>query len=112
MKWFLKLLVKFYRYVISPLLPQRCIYYPTCSTYAMEALEVHGGFKGLILIIKRILSCNPFAKGGYDPVPEKGRWSNGLKDADQTGIQEQPEVESQQPCQCCSNQKSDSATKP
>ncbi|OPX55566.1 hypothetical protein SAMN02745127_01474 [Oceanospirillum multiglobuliferum] len=71
MKWLLKLLVKFYRYVISPVLPQRCIYYPTCSGYALEALETHGAIKGTWLTIKRIGRCHPFAKGGYDPVPEK-----------------------------------------
>lgn len=80
MKWLLKLLVHFYRYVISPLLPNRCIYYPTCSGYALEALETHGAAKGFVLAVKRILSCNPLAKGGYDPVPEKGRWKNGLNE--------------------------------
>ncbi|MFG1488505.1 membrane protein insertion efficiency factor YidD [Oceanospirillum sp. HFRX-1_2] len=78
MKYLLKLLVHFYRYAISPLLPNRCIYYPTCSSYALEALETHGAIKGTILAVKRILSCNPLAKGGYDPVPEKGCWSNGV----------------------------------
>jgi len=78
MKYLLKLVVYFYRYIISPLLPNRCIYYPTCSTYALEALETHGALKGSILAIKRIFSCNPLAKGGYDPVPEKGCWHNGV----------------------------------
>lgn len=78
MKYLLKLIVYFYRYLISPLLPNRCIYYPTCSTYALEALETHGALKGSALAIKRILSCNPLAKGGYDPVPERGCWRNGV----------------------------------
>lgn len=78
MKYLLKLLVHFYRYLISPLLPNRCIYYPTCSSYALEALETHGAIKGTLLILKRILRCNPLAKGGYDPVPEKGCWHNGV----------------------------------
>ncbi len=78
MKWLLKLLVKFYRYFISPMLPQRCIYYPSCSEYSLEALETHGAIKGFILTVKRILRCNPMAKGGYDPVPEKGCWHNGV----------------------------------
>lgn len=82
MKYLLKLLVHFYRYVISPLLPNRCIYYPTCSTYALEALETHGAIKGTILAVKRVLSCNPLAKGGYDPVPEKGCWRNGVHQCD------------------------------
>ncbi len=77
MKYLLKLLVHIYRYMISPLLPNRCIYYPTCSSYALEALETHGAIKGTILAVKRIVSCNPLAKGGYDPVPEKGCWHNG-----------------------------------
>ncbi len=46
-----------------------CIYTPTCSQYAIEALEKHGAIKGSLLTIWRILRCNPFAKGGYDPVP-------------------------------------------
>ncbi|WP_417594206.1 membrane protein insertion efficiency factor YidD [Oceanospirillum sp.] len=77
MKYLLKLFVHIYRYMISPLLPNRCIYYPTCSSYALEALETHGAIKGTILAVKRIVSCNPLAKGGYDPVPEKGYWHNG-----------------------------------
>ena len=49
----------------------RCRYYPTCSNYAIEALEIHGVFKGLFLIIKRILKCNPLSRGGIDLVPPK-----------------------------------------
>ena len=48
-----------------------CKYYPTCSAYAIEALEKHGLFKGLYLSIGRVLRCNPWSKGGYDPVPNK-----------------------------------------
>lgn len=63
-------LIKVYRKYISPLKGQgSCIYYPTCSEYALEAIEKYGAFKGGILAIKRILRCNPFVKGGYDPVP-------------------------------------------
>ena len=47
-----------------------CIYTPTCSEYAVQALEKHGALKGSLLAVFRILRCNPFAKGGYDPVPE------------------------------------------
>lgn len=46
-----------------------CIYIPTCSEYALEAIEKYGAFKGVLLTVWRILRCNPFAKGGYDPVP-------------------------------------------
>lgn len=48
-----------------------CRYYPTCSQYALEAIEIHGVFKGSLLAVRRILRCNPFFKGGYDPVPPK-----------------------------------------
>ena len=49
----------------------RCKFYPTCSNYAKEAIEIHGTFKGIFLSIKRILKCNPFSKGGIDLVPQK-----------------------------------------
>ncbi len=62
------LFIKFYRKFISPLKPPSCIYYPTCSAYAMEALEKYGFLKGSYLAIRRVLRCHPFAKGGYDPV--------------------------------------------
>lgn len=60
----------FYRYAISPLLPSRCRYYPTCSGYAIEAVEKYGAFTGGNLAIKRILRCHPWGDHGYDPVPE------------------------------------------
>ena len=63
-------ILRFYKRYISPLLPNACIYTPTCSEYAMEAIEKHGVFKGTGLAILRILRCNPFHEGGYDPVPE------------------------------------------
>lgn len=61
--------VYFYRYAISPLKPPSCRYTPTCSQYAVEALQKHGPFKGLYLTVKRILSCHPWGGSGYDPVP-------------------------------------------
>ena len=65
-------LVQFYRKYLSPLKGySSCKFYPTCSTYAIEALEIHGAIKGSLLAIWRILRCNPFSKGGYDPVPQK-----------------------------------------
>lgn len=64
------LLIKFYRKYISPLKGRPCCrYYPTCSQYAIEAYEKYGFFKGTFLTVWRILRCNPFSKGGYDPVP-------------------------------------------
>lgn len=67
--WLLSLPIHFYRYAISPLLPPSCKYTPTCSQYALEALQKHGPFRGLFLTIWRILRCNPWSRGGYDPVP-------------------------------------------
>lgn len=64
-------LVKIYQYFISPLLPKSCRYEPTCSHYTIEALRVHGLWKGGALAIKRILSCHPWGGSGYDPVPPK-----------------------------------------
>jgi len=61
--------IRFYQRAISPGLPPRCRFVPTCSQYALEALEKYGAVKGSWLAFKRILRCNPFHKGGYDPVP-------------------------------------------
>ncbi len=63
------LLIKFYKKAISPYLIKSCKYHPTCSAYAQEALEKFGVIRGLTLAIWRVLRCNPFSKGGYDPVP-------------------------------------------
>lgn len=69
MKRLLLAAVRFYRNAISPLRPPCCRFYPTCSQYALEALEKYGALKGGWLSLRRILRCNPFHKGGYDPVP-------------------------------------------
>ncbi len=63
--------IKFYKKFISPCFPARCRYYPTCSSYALEAIKKHGAVKGTILGAWRILRCNPFARGGVDRVPDK-----------------------------------------
>ena len=63
-------LVKFYRKFVTHVLKSRCIYIPSCSAYALEALLKRNVFVALFLITKRILRCNPFAKGGFDPVPD------------------------------------------
>ena len=60
--------IRVYQRVLSPLLPNRCRFYPTCSHYAVEAIEKHGVW-GLWLAIKRILKCHPLHPGGHDPVP-------------------------------------------
>jgi putative membrane protein insertion efficiency factor len=62
-------MVRGYQVAISPLLPASCRYYPSCSAYALEALERYGSIKGMRLTIGRILRCHPFRPGGYDPVP-------------------------------------------
>ncbi len=62
-------LIKFYRKYLSPLKHTKCPYIPTCSQYGLEAIEKYGAFKGGFLTLWRILRCNPFSHGGYDPVP-------------------------------------------
>ena len=69
MKRLLLILIAFYRAYISPRFPSCCRYVPTCSQYAMEAIEKYGALKGGWLAIKRILRCHPGKPGGYDPVP-------------------------------------------
>lgn len=64
--------IKFYQGAISPMLPPACRYTPTCSRYAIEAITVHGPFKGLLLALRRIMRCHPWGGSGYDPVPPAG----------------------------------------
>ena len=66
----LQVLIRFYKAGISPFFPSVCRFSPTCSSYYLEALQVHGFFKGNYLGIKRILSCHPWGKSGFDPVPK------------------------------------------
>ena len=75
-------LIRLYQKYISPIKPPCCRFTPTCSAYALEAFQKRGFFVGFILTVWRILRCNPFSKGGYDPVPEKGLWN---PKADNTG---------------------------
>jgi putative membrane protein insertion efficiency factor len=65
----LLLLVKLYRRILSPILPRSCRFSPSCSAYALEALERHGAARGTYLTVKRLLRCHPFHPGGLDPVP-------------------------------------------
>jgi putative membrane protein insertion efficiency factor len=62
-------LVKIYQYVVSPWLGSNCRFQPTCSAYAIEALEVHGALRGSLLAVRRICRCHPWGGSGYDPVP-------------------------------------------
>jgi uncharacterized protein len=69
MRTILVLFVRGYQVTLSPLLPAACRYYPSCSAYAIEALERHGALRGSWLALRRIARCHPFRPGGYDPVP-------------------------------------------
>ena len=67
----LLVIIYLYKIALSPLMPANCRFEPTCSSYFIEALKIHGPFKGTYLGLKRIASCHPWGKNGYDPVPEK-----------------------------------------
>lgn len=71
MKRLLLSLIRAYRYAISPLLGQNCRFTPSCSAYALEAIDRFGAPRGSWLALRRILRCHPFHPGGYDPVPDK-----------------------------------------
>ncbi|MDR7085519.1 putative membrane protein insertion efficiency factor [Aeromicrobium panaciterrae] len=73
--WFLKA----YRFAISPLYGQVCRYHPTCSAYALQAVETHGAIRGVYLAARRVMRCHPWAAGGYDPVPQ----THSLKNVNQ-----------------------------
>jgi putative membrane protein insertion efficiency factor len=64
-------LLRTYKWALSPMFPPSCRYVPSCSEYAMEAVERHGGVRGSWMALRRILRCHPFVKGGYDPVVRK-----------------------------------------
>lgn len=64
--------VHLYRWTLSPFLGRQCRFHPTCSAYALEAIERHGPVKGWALVLRRILRCHPWSAPGFDPVPEKG----------------------------------------
>jgi len=70
-------IIKVYKYFISPLLGSNCRFYPSCSSYSLEALQRHGAIIGSYLTLKRLLKCHPFHQGGIDPVPEKFGNKNG-----------------------------------
>ncbi len=70
MRYCLIALIKLYKLFLSPIMGNACRFYPTCSTYGIEAIEKHGAIKGSYLTIKRIGRCQPLCKGGYDPVPD------------------------------------------
>lgn len=69
MKKIMIFFIKMYQKYISPMKSTKCPYFPSCSQYGLEAIEKYGAFKGGFMAIWRIIRCNPFSKGGYDPVP-------------------------------------------
>ncbi len=71
--------IKWYQRYISAYTPRSCRFEPTCSHYAIEAIELHGAFKGFFMTVWRILRCNPLCKGGFDPVPMPERFDEGKK---------------------------------
>jgi uncharacterized protein len=68
--WWLLAFVRFYKVFFSPFLGGACKFYPSCSNYAQEAIELHGARRGTLLALKRLGRCRPFTKGGFDPVPD------------------------------------------
>lgn len=75
-KWLFTVLIRFYQGAISPLLGKNCRYTPTCSNYTLEAIQIHGAFKGVWLGIKRFSTCHPWGGSGHDPVPPKKKKSD------------------------------------
>jgi putative membrane protein insertion efficiency factor len=69
MRPFLLALIRAYQYVLSPLFTPACRFHPTCSEYAFQAVKRHGALRGAWMALRRILRCNPFNSGGFDPVP-------------------------------------------
>jgi uncharacterized protein len=69
--WILLIPIYFYKFFISPLTHSSCRFVPTCSEYAVQAVKIHGPFKGFVLAVRRILRCHPWGSSGYDPVPPK-----------------------------------------
>lgn len=74
MKWLLLGLLRGYRFLLSPWLGNSCRFWPTCSMYAMEAIETHGATRGSWMMLTRLARCHPYSRGGVDPVPAQFRW--------------------------------------
>ena len=80
MKWVLLRLIGGYQLLLSPFFGRQCRFYPSCSAYAREAIEVHGSLRGSLLAIRRILRCGPWNPGGVDPVPPPRDEGRGSRD--------------------------------
>ena len=103
LSWILLFPVYIYKWILSPVLPQSCRHIPTCSTYTVQAIKIHGPFKGLWYSIKRISRCHPWGTHGYDPVPPKFIFKKmNFKHADESHIHyfAQPEHESKTKAPC------------
>ena len=101
MKYIMIAIIRFYRKFISPLKRPCCRFTPTCSAYALEAFTKRGFFVGCILTVWRLLRCNPFGKGGYDPVPEHGlsnRRANKKGEGEDSGAQTQNQEKENKEC--------------
>ena len=86
MKYVLIGLLKLYRLVISPLYGNVCRYYPSCSAYALRAVQVHGAARGSWLAMRRLLRCHPWAAGGYDPVPGTPEFDEEMREQALTAV--------------------------
>jgi putative membrane protein insertion efficiency factor len=82
----LALPVRAYQLVVRPILPPACKFVPSCSEYAIEALQTHGAVRGLALASWRLLRCNPFTAGGYDPVPARHLAADAVSGPDRPGV--------------------------
>ncbi|MCK7543556.1 membrane protein insertion efficiency factor YidD [Marinobacter bryozoorum] len=79
MRSFLVIPIQVYRYAISPMMASHCRHIPTCSVYALEAIETHGSLKGALLAVRRVSRCHPWGTHGYDPVPGTDRSTTSIK---------------------------------
>ncbi len=94
MKYVLIGLLRAYRFAISPLYGQVCRYHPSCSAYALEAVTVHGSIRGTWLAVRRVARCNPWARGGYDPVPPRRQHKTGASAPIDTTSRHEPDLTS------------------
>ena len=85
MKWLVIKFVRLYQLIMSPFIGQHCRFYPTCSHYMIQAIEIHGVFKGLWLGLRRLGRCHPWHEGGMDPVPDSPEAKACCCDAEQEG---------------------------